>query len=206
MVQPGGVSEGILCDQRRQQTLLESAARQAVFLMESVCRADHGMVIGFEENADGLVVPLHATSGPTRDAELQSSAVCRGVRDGVLAYARWFAGEAACMPPFEKETRRAAQWRLLRLAFFPRTEERALGRLLVHTEPISDNWFAPLIMSASGGVKGWIRGMRSPWKGGYFQETGGFALAALYCLAEGAFIMLPPGSKQKLRSYLLGEK
>jgi hypothetical protein len=164
------------------------------------------MVIGFEEQADGTVVPVHAQSGPTRDAERHSANVCRGVREGVLAYARWFAAEAACAPPFEKETRRAAQRRLLRLAFFPRPEERALGRSLVHTEPTSDNWFAPLIMSASGGVTGWLKGMRSPWKGGYFRETGGLALAALYCLAEGAFIQLPPGSKHKLRSYLLKEK
>jgi FMN phosphatase YigB (HAD superfamily) len=206
MVQPGGVSEGILCDQRRQQTLLESAALRALFVIESVCRADHGMVIGFEDQGDGTVAPVHIHSGPMRDAERHSWAASRSVREGILAYARWFAGEAACMPPFEKETRRAAQRRLFQLAFFPRPEERALGRALVHTEPTTDNWFAPLIMSSNGGVKGWLSGMRSPWKGGYFQETGGFALAALYCLAEGAFITLPPGSKQKLRSYLLGEK
>jgi FMN phosphatase YigB (HAD superfamily) len=205
MVQPGGVCEGILCDQRRKQTLLESAALRALFVIESVCRADHGMVIGFEDREDGTIAPVHLHSGRMRDAERHSWAASGSVREGILAYARWFAGEAACMPPFEKETRRAAQQRLFQLAFFPRTEERALGRALVHTEPTTDNWFAPLIMSSNGGLKGWLRGLRSPWKGGYFCDTGGVTLAAFYCLIEGAFIRLPPGSKNKLRTYLVGE-
>lgn len=203
MVSPGGIAEGILCDQRRKWTLLESSAWQAAYLLESVCRAGHGMVIGFEEQDGGTVLPLHAKAGSTREAELRSESARQQVREGALEYARWFSGQAACAPPFSNELKLAAQRRLLRLAFFPRPEERALGRLLVHTEPTSDDWFAPLIMSPKGGVKGWLAGVRSPWKGGYFRDTGGLALAALYFLAEDSFVRLPPGSKFKIREILM---
>jgi FMN phosphatase YigB (HAD superfamily) len=204
-VSPKGNAVGILCDQRRKTTLLEASASHAAYLLESVCRADHGMVIGFRAQPDGTVLPLHCEIGSTREAERQSESTRKQVRDGVLAYARWFASEAACAPPQEHKVRRAAQERLFRLAFFPRAEERAVGRLFVHSEPTSDDWSLPLIMTPGRGLAGRLKGARSPWKGGYFRDTGGIPLAAAYCLAEKILSWCAPGTKLKLRQLLLGE-
>jgi hypothetical protein len=205
LVSPTGDAVGLLCDQRRSTSLLEESASVVALLVESVCRADHGMVVGFQAQPDGAVCPIHSETGATRDAERLSAIPRQRVREGVLAYAEWFAGEAACAPPREDAVRRAAQKQLFRLAFFPKAAEQAVGRLFVYTEPTSDEWSQALILPSGKGLSGWLRGARSPWKGGYLRGTGGIPLAAAYCLAERALTWLPPGARLKLRLYLMGE-
>jgi FMN phosphatase YigB (HAD superfamily) len=199
-----GTAHGVLCDQRKSRGILEGAAWHAAFLLEAVCRADHGMVTGFARSAQGDVTPVHTEQGSTRAAEQRSEVARKRIRDGVLAYVDWFAQEPV-VPPIAGALRRAAQKRLLRLAFFPSQVERAVGHNLYYTEPTSDDWACSLIMSAGRGFKARLAGVRSPWKGGYFREAGGLAAACLYFGCEWILGCLPAGTKLKLRNLLIGE-
>ena len=193
---------GLLCDQRRGCGPLEVAAWHAAFLIEAVCRAQHGTVIGFEDSQDGTVTPIHATTGDARAGELISETAQGEIRAGVLAYARWLAHVCGRAPPDPLRVRRAAQRRLFALAIIPRPEECDVGHDLVHTEAEGTAGAKSLAPPLGGGLKGWTAGIRSPWKGAFFRENGGFVVAALYCLAELTLGVLPPGTKLKLRTLI----
>lgn len=196
---------GILSSQQRGRGLRESSAWQAAFLLEAVCRAKHGIVAGFVEDQNGNVAPLHVESGGTREAERESERTQGRVQEGILSYAQWFATSCPVTVANEEEVRRDAQKRLLRLAFFPRAIERAVGRRLVHSEPTSDDSALWLIADAGNGLRDWLSGLRSPWKGGYLRENGGIVLAAGYCFTEAILSHLP-GAKLAVRRVLVGNQ
>jgi FMN phosphatase YigB (HAD superfamily) len=190
---------GLLCDQRRSRGPVEGAAWHAAFLLEAICRASHGTVVGYELSPDGAVVPVHAQSGKAREAEEMSEGTQQNIRAGILAYAEWWAQTGAFVPANERAVRRAAQNRLFRLAFFPSPAERRIGRQLVHTESVGGDEAMTLSLAAGGGLRGWLAGMRSPWKGAFFRETGGIAAAAAYCLVASVISAMPAGTALRLR-------
>jgi hypothetical protein len=193
-------SAGFLCDQRRGRGPLEGAAWHAAFLLEAICRAPHGTVMGYGRTSDGAVAPRHAQFGRAHQAEASTAANAEPVKEGVLAYARWWASiGGGWIPPRTLAVRRAAQWRLFRLAFFPTRAERRLASQLVHTETDGDDRFLNLVLETDRTWRGWIAGLRSPWKGAYFMGRGGMALAALYCVAMVSIDACPPGVKAGLR-------
>jgi hypothetical protein len=198
-------SHGLICDQRRSRSLLEGSAYHNVFLLESICRADHGMVTGFYRDNDTVVRPIQMTDGFAREAELSSEAYKLKVQDGVLAYTKWFVKNVPFCVPNVEGIRKEAQRKLFKLAFFPTSEQQSLGRAFVHSEPTDDHRAPPLILEAGKGLKGWFAGIRSPWKGGYFRANGGLAVAGAYCLAEGVLSYLTLEQKLRLRRWLFGK-
>jgi hypothetical protein len=196
-------SVGLLCDQRCGSSLYEGSAWHAAFLLEAVCRAKHGMVSGFAEDADKTIHPLHIETGGTREAEQQSENLQIRIQEGILTYTRWYAESSPMTVMDERSIRREAQRRLYKLAFFPSKNERMIGQHLVYSEPTSDASAIYLIADKGVGLNGWFSGLRSPWKGGYIQEHGGLLLAILYCGIEGLFSRMPPGTKPKIRRLLL---
>ena len=192
---------GLICDQRRSRSLHEGAAFHSSIVLEAACRENRGVTIGYVDAAGGAVTPLFVDDGATREAEREAGGVHDSIRDGVLAYARWFSSSPR--PAVGDETLRlAAQQRLFRLAFFPTAEQRAVGRSLLYSESTSDQRALSLISDRGKGIRNWIGGLRSPWKGGYLSEHGGQFPAALYCLAEGIMSWMP-GSKPALRRVLI---
>lgn len=123
-----------------------------------------------------------------------------------MAYARWYAATSPVTGANEAAIRREAQRRLFQLAFFPTTDAIETGRRLAHSEPTSDDGAMWLIADAGPGVRGWLSGLRSPWKGGYMQSTGGGFSAAVYCAAESLISWLPPGTKPAIRRLLVGKE
>jgi len=200
----GDRADGLICDQRRSRSLHEGAAYHAAFLLEAVCRENQGVTIGYREEAGGSVRPIFMDAGATREAERGAETTQQAIREGVLAYARWFAASTFGVPIDENRLRRDAQSRLFQLAFFPTANQRAVGRSLIHSEPTSDNQALPLIATPGKGIRGWLRGLRSPWKSGYVYEHGGFLPATLYCFAEAVLSRIP-GSKTTLRGWLIRE-
>lgn len=195
-------SSGLICDQRRGRSLYEGSAWHTAFLLEALCRARHGIVAGFNEDADGSIQPVHVETGKTREAERESEYTQSRVQNGVLAYARWFAESYAIAATDESAIRREAQRLLYKLAFFPSREEREIGRSLVHSEPTSDNSAMWLIADPGVGFRGWLLGLRSPWKAGYIRATGGRVAAVIYSGVEGLLAQLPPGTKPAIRRLL----
>ena len=194
---------GLITDQRRGRGLHEGSAWHAAFVLEAVCRAQHGMVTAFVEGPGGRIQPVHVEAGGTRDAERESERTQVRVQNGVLAYAEWFAGTYPLAVSDEAAIRREAQWRLFQLAFFPAQNERETGRLLVHSEPTSDGCALHLVADAGAGIGGWVAGLRSPWKGGYLCASGGGVAAGIDCGAEGLLAKLPAGTKPAIRRLLI---
>jgi FMN phosphatase YigB (HAD superfamily) len=197
---------GLISDQRRGRGLYEGSAWHAAFLLEAVCRAKHGMVAGFVEGADGSILPVHIEKGGTREAEREAEYTQDRIQEGVLAYARWFAATSPVSVIDDAAIRRESQRRLYKLAFFPTRNEAEIGRRLVYSEPTSDDSAMWLIADAGVGIRSWLSGLRSPWKGGYVRSNGGSCAAAAYCAAEGVLSQLPPGTKLAIRRLLIRGK
>lgn len=198
-------ASGLISDQRRGRGLREGSSWHAAFLLEAVCRANHGIVTGFVEAPNGRVEPVHLEVGGARDWERQSEQAQLRIQNGVLAYAQWFSQTYPITVTHAAPIREAAQQRLFRLAFFPAESEREIGHLLVHSEPTSDQSALWLISKPGAGLGGWIAGLRSPWKGGYLRANGGGVPAALYCAVEGLVSQLPAGTKPAIRRLLIKE-
>lgn len=194
---------GLISDQRRGRGLREGSAWHAAFLLEAMCRAKHGMVTGFIDGDAGRILPVHVENGRTRDAERESESTQNRIQEGVIAYARWYAETSPITLADEAAIRREAQRRLCKLAFFPTQDELAIGRQLVYSEPTSDESAMPLVADSGVGLRDWLAGLRSPWKGGYIRANAGRCAAALYCGAEGLLSLLPPGTKPAIRRLLL---
>lgn len=195
---------GLVCDHRRGRNLLEASAWNCFAVLEACCRAEHGMVIGYSENAHGTVDPVQLASGAARDAEKISIDAQREIREGVIAYAGWAAQYARCVEPEVEQLRRALQIRLFKLAFFPTKSGRDVGRVLVHSEPTDDDWSSKLILKRAPGLRGWIKGIRSPWKGGYFRLYSGIPGAVAYVLAESVLSVVSTKSKLAIRRRIFG--
>jgi FMN phosphatase YigB (HAD superfamily) len=110
---------GLLADFRRGKNLLEAAAWQLSLLLEAVCRAAHGTVLGYETSAEGSIQPVLAQNSPSRNAEISGETLAAEIMRGILDHAEHY-GRAHAHKPFDTGTaRRQAQKILWRLAFFP---------------------------------------------------------------------------------------
>jgi hypothetical protein len=198
-------STGLLADSRRGKNPYEGAAFQLLSLLEACFQADHGMVTALVRDKDDIISPLCVQDGAAREAELLGSAVRQRVQRGVLEYAAWYAESFPIGPRDEKQIRRQAQRRLLRLAYFPDKLFRAVGREMAHIEPTDDKAATPLILSRGKGLRGWFAGLRSPWKGGYFMQTGGYLAAMAYFIFATGFAYLSEAQKFAIRRFLFGK-
>jgi FMN phosphatase YigB (HAD superfamily) len=192
---------GLISDQRRGRGPLESSAWHAAFLLEAVCRANHGMVVGFTAEEDGRIVPVHIEKGATRDAERNSVELQARIQEGVLAYARWFRSSVPNSVDDPPALRFAVQRSLYKLAFFPTKEEIEAGTQLAYSEPTSDDFAIPLIIGKSS--SGFLASMRSPWKGGFFRLRLGLFGSITYSAVEMLISYLPAGTKPFLRNLLI---
>ena len=198
--------EGVLADCRNGRSVLEGAAHYLSLLLEAVCRADHGTVLGYSEDGRGTVQPVLASEEGERMAEQNAGHAARAIAEGVLARAR---AEAAWPGANGRpnEERRAAQKALLRLAFFPNDAEIRVGRTLVHTDRFSDAWHISLMPAEPANLLRhpgrWVRQLQSPWRAGVVAQTGGWPLSALHLLLETGLTALPRGFRIAFQRTLL---
>ena len=186
---------GLLSDYRRARNVVEAAPHYVAFLLEAVCRAEHGTVIGYRQEELGIIVPVLADGTVQREAELTGEDWRQPIRDGVLDYVRTQGNHYADENLKEDIVRRDAQKRLLRLAFFPTEDEFTATSCLVHTEGHSPDWSRPLIdpmrPSPFRSPRRWLAGLSSPWRSGYVAATGGTLLSIVFILLESILIAVP---------------
>ncbi len=198
--------EGLISDCRRARTPLEGAAHYVSLLLEAACRAEHGTVLGYSEEASGAVRAVLAEGTGQRKAEEEAVPVTRAIRAGVLAFARSQAESLPIRLSPERE-RREAQKALLRLAFFPTRDEIEVGQSLVHTDRFSEGWHKTLLPREPASPllqpRRWVSQLQSPWRGGVVAQTGGWPLSALYLLLESVLVGLPGGIRAALQRSLL---
>lgn len=196
----GAMSIGLLGDWRRGRHLLEAAPWHLALVLESVCRARHGTVLGYRRAADGGVQPVHAEQGPARRREQEQEAVTCRIREGILAAIDVCARLPMAAPRLQPGLRRQAQWRLLRLAFFPRRSELQVLATLVHTESHVSDWSPALVSpdrpSPWRTPRRWLAGLASPWRGGYVAATGGWGLSLVYFGIEAVLAACRPCSRR----------
>jgi hypothetical protein len=194
--------EGLLCDQTRSESLLEAAAFELSWVIESVCSAREGTTLGYRSRGDGSVEPVLAREGNARREELLSEALTEPLRRGVLAAAgdqTWRAGDAGAR-------RGAMQRRLARMAYLPTREEIELCAGLVHTEGALP-WLALRAVPSArpSPVRSptrWLSGMSVPWRGGYAAATGGLTASVLYAAARAALLSVPVAPRNDVRERL----
>jgi hypothetical protein len=177
---------GLLADARGPRTLREGAAYYAAILLESICRAPHGTVLGYERDADGIVTPILAGDSPQREVERAGEAWREPIRQGILDYVSRHRDRAVM--------RREAQTQLFRLAFFPTASELAAVAGLAHTEGHASAWSRPLIDAQRPSpvrVRRWLGGLTSPWRAGYVMATGGRPLAWMFVAVESLLVAMP---------------
>lgn len=183
---------GLIGDQRRGNGLLEASPRHLAHLLEAICRADEGTAIGYELNGETVVPRL--LDGKGRQAEVAGNELAECIRAGILDRVRQLGADPKWHRQTDDRLRAVAQSTLLRLAFFPNSEEIAIGRQLSHTEGHASDWHASLILAGQHPLRSprsWLAGMASPWRGGYVAASGGPALAAAYFAFEAVMSVLP---------------
>ena len=189
---PEGVRTGILSDCRRARTVFEGAAYYISILLEAICRAPHGTVVGYHRGDDGVVRPVLAGDSLQRRTERGGEEWREPIRRGILDYVTQHAEEYR---HGTRRMRRAAQRRLFRLAFFPTRNERDAVSGLAHTEGHTTDWSRPLIdddrPSPLLSPRRWLGGLTSPWRSGYVMATGGFPLALSFVVMESLLVAFP---------------
>lgn len=193
---------GLLTDYRRGRTLREASAWYAAFLLEAICRADEGTTVDYRQT-EGRVEPVLAGASRARSAERQTQEVVTRIRRGILdGLTEWQPAGGD-----EQALRRRAQYRLLRLAFFPDASAIAVARHLVHTEGHTPDWSAVLVSTDPPNPlrapRRWLAGLASPWRAGYVRASAGLPGAILFALAEASLIALPPSTRIRLQSLAL---
>jgi hypothetical protein len=186
---------GLLSDYRRTRNVVEAAPHYVAFVLEAICRAGHGTVVGYRREEGGAVVPILADGATQREAELAGEDWRKPIREGVLEYVKAhrfsFPGEMSK----EKDVRLEAQKSLLRLAFFPTADEIDAISRLVHTEGHYPDWSRPLIdpirPSPFRSPRRWLLGLSSPWRSGYVAATGGALFSIAFILVESILIAAP---------------
>jgi FMN phosphatase YigB (HAD superfamily) len=200
------LKKGLLSDFRRGRSLVEASAHYATTLLEAVCRAAHGTVLGYEESAGGVAPILHEVSAP-RGADEGEARARMLVRNGVEAYARQYAGSLRGASLDEAGTRRRAQHLLLRLAFFPTPTEMALARLLTMGDVFSEDWRTPLLPEEAprpwSAPRAWLSGLKAPWRAAYVAATGGLPFAVAFAGFESVLLRVPPRAVRALRRWAL---
>lgn len=198
-------SFGLVTDSRRGRNSLETATFQLISLLEACSQADHGMVTALACDENNEITPLFVTSGAAREAELTVGPMRRRVQQGILDYASWYGQNFPIAVPDERKIRQKAHKLLLKLAYFPTRQERIVGQQFFHLEPTDDKIAIPLILPRGQGVRGWLAGLRSPWKGGYFMENGGHLVAFAYFVFSAALAYLSEEQKITIRRFLFGK-
>lgn len=200
---PEGVMTGILSDCRRARTVVEGAAYYVSILLEAVCRAPHGTVIGYRRDDDGIVAPVLAGDSLQRQTERAGEEWREPIRRGILDYVAKHAEEYRDV---RGTMRRAAQRRLFRLAFFPTRSELDAVSGLAHTEGHATDWSRPLIdddrPSPLFSPRRWLGGLTSPWRSGYVMATGGMPLASLFVVMESLLVAFPALRRRLRRAAL----
>lgn len=200
---PAALATGLLGDGFRRHSLWESAPWQAAFLLEPICRAAHGTVLGYARDGAGCVQPQLDEGSPARQAEIDAQAQVVAIRQGVLDHV----AEAALameIPESARRMRRRVQWQLLRLAWLPNPDEVQLLSGLVHTESHVADW-APVLVSNESpspwrSPRRWLAGLASPWRGGYVVVTTGRAGGLAFLCLEALLIAFP-ATKQRLQAW-----
>jgi len=189
---PDGVMTGILSDCRKARTVVEGAAYYVSILLEAICRAPHGTVLGYRRDDDGRVTPILAGDSPQRRSELAGEQWREPIRQGILEFIARNAEHDGGVPP---GLRRAAQRQLFRLAFFPTRDELEAVSGLAHTEGHVTAWSRPLIdeqrPSPLFAPRRWLGGLTSPWRSGYVMASGGRVLASLFVALESLLVAFP---------------
>jgi hypothetical protein len=206
-IAPGCSITGILSDIGRPQNVREAASYYVGHLLEAVCRAEHGTVVAYRKNADGVVLPVLAGDSEQRQAELTSEQLRSPIRQGILDYIDANAASLKLAATDPEKLRAEVQSRLLRLAFFPTKDEIAAAGRLRHTEGHAEQWSRPLIddlrPSPFRNPRQWLAGLSSPWRSGYVMATGGRMLALVFISLEMLLIALPTSCRSHLRSFAL---
>lgn len=170
--------DGLLGDSQLRRDLHSAAPYYGAFILESVCRAPHGIVRGYIRNADGSIAPMLDEHGERVPEE---------IRADVLEFL------AHCDP--HSDLRAEARRRMFRLAFFPTSEQIEEVEELRHTEGFAKGWSRPLIaadrVSPLRSPRRWLAGLTSPWRAGYVRATGGPVLAWMFLALESVLIRLP---------------
>ncbi|MGZ5444098.1 MAG: hypothetical protein ACXW5U_07610 [Thermoanaerobaculia bacterium] len=184
---------GVIADIRRRPTPVEGSAFYAAYILESICRAPHGTVLGYEVDDAGRVVPTLAGESPHRNVEVLGERSREPIRKGVLQY---IDGEAERYRHADERVMRAnAQRKLFRLAFFPARREIDAVNELAHTEGHAPEWSRTLVdpqrPSPFLSPRRWIAGLASPWRSGYIKATGGAPLAVTFAATELLFLAFP---------------
>lgn len=202
-----GDSQGIITDIQRGRRLFEGSAWYAAFILEAICREDCETVVGYQQRGDGTVYPVFADA-PSRHGEATSGQSCGPIRQGILDYIEDYAKYGCSALLDEKKARRKAQYRLLRLAFFPTLSEIEILGGLQHTEGHAMAWRHPLIAQDRPNPilapRRWLAGLSSPWRFGYVAATGGYLMAALFMVLEAGLLACPPSFRDTLRNVVLG--
>ena len=200
---------GVLSDFRRARGVREAGAWYLAFLLEAICRAPHGSVLGYRDGPDGTVVPeLAGDASPSRRAELAGETARRPIRDGILAFAESRAARRLALECADEATaRRRAQRALARLAFFPTPAELAVAAALSHTETHAEGWSTSVIGDVTRrplhSPRRWLAGLSAPWRAGYVAATGGLPLAAGFAAFEALRLRLPAAATRALRNAAL---
>jgi hypothetical protein len=185
---------GLLGDGFRKRSLLESAPWQAALLLEPICRAMHGTVLGYARDDAGRVHALFDEGSPARLAELEAQPQAEAIRQGVLDYVTQ-AAVAIEVPEPAQRMRRRAQWQLLRLAWLPSSAEVGLLSGLVHTESHVADWAPSLVSDERSSPwrspRRWLAGLASPWRGGYVAVTAGRTGGLVFLGLEALLITFP---------------
>lgn len=198
------VVKGLVSDYRRRPTPREGSSFYLAYLLEAVCRAAHGTVLGYERDAQGRVIPCLAEGSTNRDAERAGERWRQPIRQGIDDFIaengeRYAATASAALL-------RDAQRRLFRLAFFPRPEELEAVSGLAHTEGHVPDWVKPLVENAAPSPfrapRLWMVGLSSPWRSGYVMATGGRPLAWAFVALE-CLLLAFPKVRRRLRNLAL---
>ena len=199
---------GIISDIQRRRSLLEASAWYAAFILEALCREDCGTVIGYSLREDAKVFPLLTEDAQSREEERKDETCRLPIRQGILDYIGDYAKYGLPALPQEKNLKCKAQFRLLRLAFFPTRAEIDILGSLSQTEGHAPAWSHPLISqdrpNPCCALRRWLTGLSSPWRFGYVAATGGYPLAFLCIALEACMLACPSSLRESLRNLALG--
>lgn len=186
--------EGLVGDFRRGSLLRETGVHHAALLLEAVCRAPHGTVLGYAVRQGERVGPLLADGSESRVKESAADETLASLRQGILARAEDDTASVSG-PADEDSARRLAQRALFRIAVFPSPEELRILGSVVHTEGFDTGWSAALVSSERVSLlrspRRWIAGLRSPWRAGFVAATGGRVASGLYVTLDALLQKLP---------------
>ena len=146
-----------------------------VDLLETICRAPHGSVIGYDKG-----LPIES-SGEKRSLEETDDVMLSQMQKGVALYAENYFKMASVLCFKSGQTLSTAVGSLLRLHRYPSSQEAALHLAVGH---VASHWVGDKAEASPSGLKAQWRA--SHWKEGFMMAR--FGLAALALLSFRAAI------------------